>query len=226
MGKNYLIFFSFVVLLFFVMSCTPQQQPATATPKAEEKVVEKPSEEVQPKTVIAPQKQISAEIKDLLSKSKTRVSSIYYKYRGPETGTDFDEFYIKGDKIKYRPAREIQSLDQPNSFDTIFIDTTAKTAYSYCEAAYCKVHGKKADLNYDSAYIQTVFDWINVNQAEKIGEEVIESRNTWKLQTNKGVVWVDVFYGVPLKAEADGKTYRFEQIAVNSVKDTDIVPSS
>ena len=222
MQKRFL--FALLLFLLIISACAPKKQVVQPTPKVEEKI-QQPVQKESPTTPPA-QPQIPAEVRDLLSKSKTKASSIYYKYRGPETGTNFYEFYVKGDRIKYTPARELQSLDQPNSFDSIFIDKTAKIAYSYCEAANCKVKGKKADLDYNEAYIQTVFDWINVMQAEKIGEEVIESRNTWKLQTNKGFVWVDVFYGVPLKAESNGNNYRFEQIAVNGVKDSDVVPSS
>ena len=58
-----------------------------------------------------------------------------------------------------------------------------------------------------------------------VGEEVIDDRSTWKIDTNKGTLWIDSFYGIPLKVESSGKTYRFQQIAVNSVEDADVIPS-
>ena len=169
---------------------------------------------------------VPAEIEELLEKSKTRVKNVYYKYRGPETGSNFHEFFIKGSKIKIKPYLEIKTLDKPGSYDSIFIDKTARTSASYCEAVYCAYRGKKQDLNYGQAYIPTIFDWIEVEQAAKVGEEVIDSRSTWKLETNLGTLWIDTFYGIPLKVESNGNTYRFEQISVNSVQDSDVVPSS
>ena len=118
-------------------------------------------------------------------------------------------------------------MDRQDSYDTIFIDKTAKTAQSYCVAAYCIYKGKKADLRYDDVYIATLFDWLSgLTYAKKTGEQVIDSRSTWKIETNNGILWLDVFYGIPLKVESGGKVYRFQEISVNSVKDSDVVPSS
>ena len=61
--------------------------------------------------------------------------------------------------------------------------------------------------------------------AKNVGGEVIDSRNTWKIETNKGILWVGTFYGMPLKADSGGNIYRFEQLAVNGVQDSDVVPS-
>lgn len=225
MNKKDFMFFALVIVIM-ISACAKSQQVVTtktkqeATPQPEEKKLEEPKQSIQPKQTISP------EVKELFDKSKTKVKNIYYKYRGPETGNNFYDFYIKDIKIKYKPYLELKTLDKPDSYDSIFIDKTTKTAASYCEAIYCTHKGKKQDLNYNSAYISTVFDWIDVMQASKVGEEVIESRSTWKIQTEKGIIWVDTFYGVPLKAEVNGKTYRFEQIAVNGVQDSDVVPSS
>lgn len=222
MNKKYLTFLLTVVLIF-ILSCAPVQEApkTTITPKTESSTSTKTqAETTQEKPTV-----IAADVKDLLNKYKTKVSSIYYKYRGPETGSNFHEFYIKGNKVKYKPYLELKSLDRPESYDAIFIDKVAKTAQSYCTAAYCAYKGKKADLSYETTYISTVFDWVDVTSAEKVGEEVIDSRSTWKLNTNKGILWVDTFYGVPLKVESSGKTYRFEQISINTVTDADVVPS-
>ncbi len=219
--------YSFVLALFsilgFIVTCAPVQKESVpfSTPESQIEAgqnSQKPAAETQQGT--------SSDVREILDKSEARVKGIYYKYKGPETGNDFYEFYIKGSRIKYKPHLEIKTLDKPESFDSIFIDTSAKTAASYCEAVYCTYKGKKQDLNYGQAYILTIFDWIGVEQAEKVGEEVIDSRSTWKLETNLGTLWIDTFYGIPLKAESNGKTYRFEQIAVNSMQDSDVVPSS
>jgi hypothetical protein len=219
-GWPTLCIISFLVL---IISCAPAQEaPKTAAaPKTES------GAEAKTQTAITKEKpaEIAAEVKDFLAKPKTKVSSIYYKYRGPETGSNFHEFYVKGSRIKYIPYRELKSLDNPESYDSVFIDKTAGTAQSYCTELYCAYKGKKADLNYGGAYIKTIFDWIDIESADKVGEEVIDDRSTWKVQTDKGILWIDTFYGIPLKAESGGKTYKFEQISVNSVKDSDVAPS-
>lgn len=224
MNKRYLTFLLLVTALIFILSCAPVQEApkTTIAPKTEPSTETKTQAET---TQTKPTAEIAADVKELLNKHKTRVSSIYYKYRGPETGSNFHDFYIKGNKIKYKPYLEFKSLDHPDSYDAIFIDQVAKTSQSYCTAAYCAYKGKKADLSYATAYISTVFDWIDVTSAKKLGEEVIDSRSTWKIETNKGILWVDAFYGIPLKIESGSKTYKFEQLAVNSVTDADVVPS-
>ena len=211
------------VIAVFLISCTQQQvavvQKPADIPDTETGPIEEQPQQPPEENIIPP------DIKELFGKSKESVGSIYYKYRGPETGSNFHEFYIKGDNIKYRPYNMAKFLEKPESYDVIFIDNSAKTAMSYCEASFCTYKGKKQDLNYGEAYIGTVFDWIDVKSAEKLGEEQIDSRSTWKIQTEKGIIWVDLFYGIPLKAESNGKTYRFEQISVNGVKQPDVVPS-
>ena len=208
-----------ILAIIAAAACAPVQKEITTIPGPGGEIKQPVEKAAQPK------QEISAEVRELLAKSNTKVSSIYYKYRDPETGANFHEFYVKGSKIRYRPYRELKSLDKPESYDSIFIDKAAKTAQSYCTEAYCSYKGKKADLNYDEAYIKTIFDWIGIKEAKKIGEEVIDGRSTWKLETSNGILWVDTFYGIPLKAESSGKTYKFEQISVNSVKDSDVAPS-
>lgn len=211
------IFLALIVLSVYIVACTPAQ-PATSAPAPDVK----PPPQQQP---AAQKQEIPAEVKELFDKSKTRVKSIYYHYRGPETGSNFHEFYVKGDKIKYKPYLEIKSLDKIESYDSIFIDKTSKTAASYCTAAYCAYKGKKSDLSYANFYLPTVFDWIDgLEYAKKIGEEVIDSRSTWKIEASKGILWVDTFYGIPLKAESNGETYRYQQISVNNVQDSDVAP--
>ena len=223
MKSKYLIFALIIVAFFYVASCAPVQQGQTA-PKSgigASQPAKEPS--------VQPKQEISVEVKELMDKSKVKVNNIYYKYRGPETtsvGYNLIEFYVKGNKIKYKPIRELKALDKPDSYDVIYIDRILKTAQTYCDDRACIYKGKKGDLNYNEAYILTIFDWIGgIKSATKVGEEVIDDRSTWKIETNEGFLWIDTFYGIPLKIESGGKTFKFEQIAVNSVQDSDVSPS-
>jgi len=220
--KNKNLIASLFIVILLTASCATQQQTAPTSSKPS--VINQPAG--QP-AVARPTGAISDEVKQLLEKSKTRINNIYYKYKGPETGDNYYDFYIKGVKIKYLPARKLQALDQQDSYNSIYIDATAKTAQSYCDDRACIYKGKKSDLNYNNAYILTILDWSNgVTQADKVGEEVIDDRTTWKVQTNEGTLWLDTFYGIPLKIISDGKTYRFQQLNVNGVQDSDVNPSS
>lgn len=202
--------------ILLTASCTSVQQGAI-----QEKPIT-PISEV-PAKKAASSSQVPQDIKALIEKS-AKIKGIYYKYSGPETGSNFHEFYIKGSRIKYKPHLEIKTLDRQDSYDSIFIDKAAGTAASYCEAAHCTFGGMKANLDYSSAYIPTIFDWLEITMARKVGEEVIDDRSTWKVDSDKGILWIDTFYGIPLKAESDGNIYRFQQISVNSVQDSDVIP--
>ena len=224
MESKYLIFSAFILIVVYVTSCATAPQQTAATPATSSKSTASAPQPAA--SSIGTSQGISTEVKDLLDKSKTRVKNINYKYRGTQTGDNYFEFYVKDTKVRYKPARQLQSLDRPESYDSIFIDKTAKTAQTYCVDHTCLYKGKKGDLNYADAYISTVFDWLSsITQASKVGEEVIDNRNTWKIETNEGTLWLDTYYGIPLKAESGGKLFRFEQIAPNSVQDSDVTPS-
>lgn len=227
--RKYLLALCFILLFALMIACIPQQKDVIIpAPKPKPEAQINANQPIKEQEVVIPQivqypLEISAEVRELLDKSKIRVKSIHYRYRAPETGNNFHEFYVKGDKIKYKPAREIQALDQKESYDFIYLDKTAKTAVSYCEAPYCAYKGRKGDLNYAEVYIPTVFDWIDgLTKANKIGEELIDDRNNWKVETNNGILWIDTFYGIPLKVEFNGKIYRFQLISVNTVQDADV----
>ena len=170
-----------------------------------------------------PLHKIPIDIKKLINNS-AKLKSLEYNYKGPESGDQEFEFFVMGDKIRYVPYRRIKSLDKPESFDSIIIDRVAQSAISYCFDATCKFKGKRSDLPYDSNYILTPFDWITfIVESEKIGEQVIDSRNTLKIQTNKGIMWIDEFYGVPLQVEYNGESYRFRNIKPNAVEESEVV---
>ena len=230
--KKYTLILCIISIIIIVTACAPVRKGLPLS-KPESKVNNN-TKIIANQTAKEPpaeaKDEISDEFKELLNKSKIRVKSISYKYRGPETtsiGFNIIEFYVKGAKVKYLPYRELRALDNLESYNSVYIDTAAKTAQSYCDDRTCIYKGKKGDLNYEDTYIPTVFDWLNgVTQAKKVGEEVIDDRNTWKIETNKGTFWIDTYYGIPLKIVCNDQVYRFEQIVVNGVRDSDVTPGS
>ena len=172
-------------------------------------------------------KEMSAEVKELLSIASNKVKSLRYSYKGPQTKDFFYDFFVKGKNIKYLPNPDYKILDvDEDAYDTIYINRELKTAEGYCDDRTCRVKGKKANLTYEEVYVWTPLDWLyNIEFAEKTGEELIEQRDTWKLLTGIGeTIWIDTFFGVPLKVEFEGNKYRFQKMTFNDVKDEEVIP--
>jgi len=216
-----------VLAVFFLIGCSApvadKKDIMEGTPSAPEEKPQTVNDVVEGLT--ERQNSVPSEIKELIEKAKYRVSSVSYFYKGPENENEIYTFFIKGSRIKYVPPRAVKSLDFADSYDSVFIDVEKKTAEKYCDDITCEYRGKKESLNFNEAYILTPFDWVSgITKAEKVGEEKIENRNTWKLLTNKGTVWVDSYYGIAFKAESEGNSYKYTQLSFDKVKDSDVVP--
>lgn len=229
MENRYILAFLVISLAVFLSSCVSQvsepMSPGTADIESampSEQSNETQSDLAEDKQETAPAS--SAEVIALLGKAESKVKSIRYKYKGPETKDMFYDFFVKVPKIKYIPDREIKSYINPEDYDTIFLDTSKKTAASYCIDKQCISVGKKADIEYNDYYIKTPLDWLGeIQLAEKLSEEMLQNRNVWKLQTNFGLAWIDTYYGVPLQVENNGSRYIFSSVAYNTVLDSDVV---
>lgn len=222
--KNKIIVMAFVFILF-VIGCAQEPEskgPAAITGAAVSyDVLEE--EETEEEKIVEEERAVDV-VKELLEEGKT-VKSISYKYKGLETGNFYYDFYVKGDKVRYIPDRGTKSLEEEKSYNAVYLDKAESTAEAYCDDRKCVYKGKKADLRFVEYDILTPFDWSDkITTAEKIGEELIGSRNTWKLKANDNiVVWVDIFYGVPLKITQNDNKYEFTRMTFNDVKDSDVV---
>ena len=204
--KNFFIVFVLLIIML-ILGCAPVETPQTTeqTPSTIEPEVSEAEKET-----VEEKKETSAEVKELLSKAEQKVQSISYDYKGPETDDFFYKFYVKGDEIRYISDPVVKDLQlDDGAYESIFIKKDTEFAGGYCTDRTCRVKGKKATLDYHEAYIKTPFDWLNqIEFAEKLGEELIGKRKTWKLSTDdSGIVWVDAFFGVPLKVEFNGDKY-------------------
>jgi len=192
------------------------------------KIIEEEQEvvEIEEETIIEVNVEETAEVKELLSIADKKVEGISYKYRGPETNEFFYEFFVKGNNVKYiiDPTYKDPHLDD-DAYDAVYIDNQLKTALGYCDDRKCRIKGNKEVLDYDEVHILTPLDWLNsIEFAEKLGEELIGKRSTWKLSTNNFTIWVDSFFGVPLKVESNGSVYQFQMMKFNDIKDEDVTP--
>ncbi|MBI2208951.1 hypothetical protein HYU50_05650 [Candidatus Woesearchaeota archaeon] len=223
--SNRIIIVLMAFLLIFIYGCAQTAEKTPVSEKAQEPEEAGAAAETEEK---APSTNgISPEVKQLLDTAGTKVKSVRYSYKGPETADFYYQFYVKGNKIKYLPDPDYKAIDvDEDAYDAIYLDKGLKTALAYCDDRKCRVKGQKAELGYNDAYIMTPLDWLSqIKSAEKTGEELINKRSAWKLSTNAGTVWVDTFFGVPLQAESSGNLYKFDKISFNDVKDEDVTPS-
>jgi len=191
--------------------------------ETKKKQVIEPKEEIK-ETVKEVSEEESSEVEELLSIADTKVESIRYMYKGPETKDFIYEFFIKGNNIKYILQPTYKSIDiDDDAYDAIYINKESETALAYCDGRKCRVKGKKRVLDYDENYILTPFDWLNkVKSAEIVGERLIDRRNSMKLTTNDFSIWIDTFFGVPLQVETADNLYKFEKMSFNGLKDEDV----
>jgi len=223
------------IIVLLLVGCVPEE-PTEPTPQPitppEEDVEEPPQEEI-PEEVEEEQPEEPGEIEEeeqpeqeevelseeeqiqqIFGYAKTKIKSYSYKYKGP-SGKQYT-IYVKGNKIR------IGTLSDDYK---IYLDTEKKTAEEWC-ISYTKCGrewGKIADLDYYDAYIETPIDWLpKITEAKKIDEGVYYGKDSWKLDTNIGVVMIDSNFGFIYGIEQEDKMYTFTDASINTVKDSDV----
>jgi len=109
-----------------------------------------------------------------------------------------------------------------NDKDVIIFNIVEKTAQAYCESAkYCIKTGDSGAVDYQQYYLKTPLDWVNgLESVEKISEAKIGNRNVWQLRTKDGVdLWLDTYYGVPLRVDVGTERHDYQNIIFNRVED-------
>ncbi len=163
-------------------------------------------------------------VEELLMKSKN-VESMSYAYKRADKPLEKPvNVWIKKLIIKQRLDVQREILNK-NTMDVIVFDTGEKTAQAYCESQrYCLKTGDAGTVEYDQYYVKTPLDWIDgVTSAEKISEALIDNRKVWQLRTTEGVsLWVDTYYGVPLRVDAENERHEFQNALFNGVGEKDV----
>ncbi len=222
--KHYCVL-SLLIVVLLLGGCASQETARTAAeqPAAIPEKAATPSAQAQQVTQPV-QASIDADVAPLLKLASTKVKSLNYHYSGPESDNQLYDIFIKGTKMAYLPFDK-NDYSGPTAYNIIFLDTAAKTAMSYCTHQTCTPKGKRGDLTYSAVYIATPLDWIvGITSAKKAGSETIDKRAVTIVETNKGKMWIENFFGVPVKIEKDGTTYSFQQMAFNGVLDTQVNP--
>jgi hypothetical protein len=155
-----------------------------------------------------------------------RFDSVAYDYKDLSKPKDqVYNFWIKNNMVKRELAITTGVLHQ-NEMDVVIFDRSAGSAQAYCEQEdYCKITGEYGYIDYDQYNLKTPLDWLDrIEQAERIGSETLFGRDTIKVNANNGefTIWIESYYGIPLKVQIDGQDYEFRNPKFNNLDDNDV----
>ena len=163
---------------------------------------------------------------ELIQKGQN-VQSFTYDYKEVNKPKDPTySFKVYGSKVKrYLPIKT--SVLNQNELDVIIFDRTSKTAIGYCESEkYCIKQGEIGTLEFSQYYVTTPFDWLDKIQRAKIEtkNEKMFGRDVWKVIANDGefTIWIENYYGVPLKVSIGSETFEFRNPKFNMLKENDV----
>ncbi|MBI4448861.1 hypothetical protein HY641_02440 [Candidatus Woesearchaeota archaeon] len=216
-------------------------QPAAPDPEAPPHQVPR-STPVAPETPIAPvpeEKKFVAtmpdRLKELIALPEKKVKSYEFVYAPPPDNLARDHYFIKGDKFRVS-LYQLNYFKNDDYFDTVFVDTTKKTATGHCEGlrpGRCFNATKAYELKYaDWIKVRTPYQWLKeIQYGEIAGSEKIYDRPAVKVylekDNSKWWYWLDEYSGLPTRIiqEKNGEEtkHEFRYLALNTVTDDFVV---
>lgn len=163
-------------------------------------------------------------VEEILAKSKN-VESMSYDYKRVDKPLEKPlKVWAKGMWVKQELPVQREVLYR-NDKDVIVFNIVEKTAQGYCESVnFCIKTGDSGAVDYQQYYLKTPLDWVDgLESVEKISEAKIGNRNVWQLRTKDGVdLWLDTYYGVPLRVDVGTERYAYQNIIFNRVEDEEV----
>jgi len=241
--KNRLtILFILAIVAMFLAGCSGQpavpekeEVPVKETVTPAKEVEQSPAEETE-STVDEPvQKVPDKKMQELLKKHVGRITSLSYMYQDATNKPEEWETLVKDGKMVVK-LREMDNVQGEVYIDNVYMDLDKKSAEGYCERAVyrCKDPNTAVDVKFAKYYRKTPIEWIEgVTYAVKDSEEQMQQRTVWKIISEedgkKTTMWVDDYYGVPLKVRVveNGVTsdFIYEDLSYNSVEDSSLAHS-
>ncbi|MBS3098487.1 hypothetical protein J4209_06880 [Candidatus Woesearchaeota archaeon] len=143
-------------------------------------------------------------------------------------------YYMLGPDIKVA-FPTIKHLEDGTPYDTVYMEREKKIAYTYCSKKSCPEKDPYAEpINFSLYNIDTPREKVFIlNKAELVREELYKERyyveviNFTNTDGDNGLMWVQSYYGVPLKLEyldkeGNKKTLVYENISWDSVRDINV----
>ena len=151
-----------------------------------------------------------------------------YKY-SPYGNQIANRIHVKGDQLRY-DLHDTKRGEYNNKYDSVFLDTTDKTAWLVCTDLSCENRNVAEEADYNEFIMETPMEMIEgvTYKGDILGTEICDtSKPCNKVEVTfadgeSGKVWLGDFYGFPYKIEKDGTTYEFVSVVVNAVKDEDV----
>jgi hypothetical protein len=231
-------------LVLMLISCAPAAPPAAPAQPAAPPAAQPAPEPLPPGPTpveVKPVPTASKELQALLSKADQKVKSYAYLELIIPTKQQPDRFYVKGTKAKIK-LYEYDPYVADTYFDTVYLDTAAKTAIGRCESNRRCVwpqgdNRKKEwkDLDYSKYLTKTPYEFVKSvpPTATIVGPEVSEERTVTKIEYEEGgkliQMLIDDMYGIPrsvriVPSSGQELNYKFNDMQFNSLTDKDVNP--
>lgn len=184
----------------------PEPAAAPSTPPvqaAAEPVIEPSAENVAVPTM----QEMDKKVQTIITKAKEKTGLGYSFYYTTTNNWELwrDQYFVKDNFIKIK-LYSVNLYDRENYFNTVYLDTSRKTAVGYCEdPSRCLDMKREFTLDYMTFIIPTPRDWIDeLTYAKWIGAEQFDNRlsNVIEYKRIGGDtvrVWVDSYSGVPVQ---------------------------
>ena len=226
-----------LICILFLVGCAAEAPEE----KAEETVTPPPPAPTTITEVDKPAESLSPELEALLGKADEKVKNIKGKsggyqflYAPPPGNLARDKWFIKGNKIVVKLYEE-NVVQAYLNYDTIYLDTSAKTAEAYCEdkrSPRCPDKNKQFSVDYNEVIIKTPYQWLKeIKTGEIVSGEMLWDRKVEVVEYTEGNTvykqWIDGFSGLPVKVRIkrsgqDPEEYQFRDLAVNTVIDSQL----
>jgi hypothetical protein len=215
----------------------PVTMPTPTLPPTPEPVAQPTPSPVTVPPVTAPAPSSDPKLTALMKKAKEKVKSYGFYYTTSQNWELWrDQYFVRGDNIKVK-LYDVNLYNKENYFDTVYLNTRAKTGSAFCEHdshVKCKDKDREFVVQYEDFVIKTPLEWLeSMHNARWVGTETFDDRNTQVVEYDENGstvrVWIDAFYGVPLKVivyhgdiENAIAKYGFRDMTINTVTSSDM----
>ena len=229
--KNIFGLITLLIIIFLIIGCTPKQTTDNeiVVKKENKKVRTIDKSKLTPGQVTTPKN--LTEFQELLKRS-TAITSMQYNLSDSSLSNNY-YFMVKGRYVKViLPKTKQKSTGE--IYNTVYLDRKTKTALTRCGYEICKnprdlkLEETKYDLWYRKSPIEEMYLFTNATylRDEMIGKSYAKVFDG-KYQGNTARIWVQEYYGFPLKIEyLDSSNIKqkieFNQLKVNNVRFFDV----
>jgi hypothetical protein len=175
-------------------------------------------------------KDLTPEALELFEKAE-KASTIRFNYFRSDNPYTQNTYSASRQLLKVELDKSAYSDDE--SFDVVYMNVSNRTkAVGYCELASketCPDRNRKYEAEFEQYHITTPYEWLDlVSEADLTGRsKQIDGRQAKEVSfmtaEGEGTMWLDSFFGLPLEVNYNGVDYKFQNAAINSVKETTLV---